>query len=69
MFIYNSGNNTKNHKRVEPAIEKSKKPKRSKKSPKSKKGKTGGRVKSLCKKNVKFLKSIGFKVKKNRITY
>lgn len=66
MFIYNSAAiniSQRNNKKTNSIV------KKKKKSSKSKKRKSGGRIKSLCKKNVKFLKSIGFKVKKSRKTY
>lgn len=62
MFVYNTTTvNLKSNKKINSVAKTGKK-----KSSKSKQKKSGGRVKSLSTKNVKFLKSLGFKVRKSR---
>lgn len=61
MFIYNTASSVSRCNKKINAIAKS-----DKSASKSKKSKSGGKVKSLRKQNAKFLKSLGFKVKKIR---
>lgn len=64
MIIYNTiSDNNKSSKKISSIATNT-----NKKSSKSKKRKSGGRVRSLRRNNVNFLKSLGFKVRKNRKT-